>query len=302
MCKKENTLFQTSQKNGIVGGKTLSDLLVDGLLAWAWQCLFLIFSQLQISIWFHLPWRTSQDTLMEFLLTSGLYCLSMLTINHCWPLAVWCWWRCWCRRWCWNWVNANVAVDADMHGNVRVEVDVVYLLLLTINYHWLLTIVDFQHARQYRQQDHYQGLPKPPWILIMGIVPRRILNIFALDIFRKEQRVLYGIICKLLFFSKSKLFVAKFVDDIFAKSKLHTDRKAHKGNQWTNTALDWKTFKTISIKAQFLTTSAGNYCFPKLKWTMRPPQFESLHHMCFQSKQTSVSCRKSEIQVLNFHV
>ena len=83
MCKKENTLFQTSQKNGIVGGKTLSDLLVDGLLAWAWQCLFLIFSQLQISIWFHLPWRTSQDTLMEFLLTSGLYCLSMLTINHC---------------------------------------------------------------------------------------------------------------------------------------------------------------------------------------------------------------------------
>ena len=85
-------------------------------------------------------------------------------------------------------------------------------------------------------------------------------------------------------FPKSKWFVAKFVDDIFAKSKLHTDRKAHKGNQWTNTALDWKTFKTISIKAQFSTTSAGNYCFPKLKWTMRPPQFESLHHMCFQSR------------------
>ena len=118
---------------------------------------------------------------MEFLLTSGLYCLGMLTINHCWPLAVWCWWKCWYRRWCWNWVNANVAVDADMHGNVGVEVAVDYVLLLTINYHWLLTIVDFQHARQYRQQDHYQGLPKPPWILIMGIVPRRILNIFAKD-------------------------------------------------------------------------------------------------------------------------
>ena len=173
----------------------LSDLLVDGPLAWAWQSLFLIFSQLQISILFHLHWRTSQDTLMEFLLTSGLYCLSMLTINHCWPLAVWCWWRCWCRRWCWNWVNANVAVDADMHGNVGVEVAVVYLLLLTINYHWLFTIVDFQLARQYRQQDHYQGLPKPPWILIMGIVPRRILNIFGKDFvleWRKE-------FCKALF-------------------------------------------------------------------------------------------------------
>ena len=64
----------------------------------------------------------------------------------------------------------------------------------------------------------------------MGIVPIRILNIFAKDFVLDRNKEF----CKALFtnyFSFSKRFVAKFVSDIFAKSKLHTDRKAHKDNQ-----------------------------------------------------------------------